>query len=105
MPLRPAAWVPVRHQAWPGGSCCQPKHPSRHFLTSPARKCPPCHSYRERREPSPWRDRPVQESLQLFEDMRRGLVDEGKATLRMKVRGGCCRVTGWAADATRSAPA
>lgn len=43
--------------------------------------------YRERREPSPWRDRPIEESLKLFEDMRRGLVDEGKATLRMKV--GC----------------
>ncbi|PRW56443.1 glutamine--tRNA ligase [Chlorella sorokiniana] len=41
--------------------------------------------YRERREPSPWRDRPIEESLKLFEDMRRGLVDEGKATLRMKM--------------------
>jgi len=37
---------------------------------------------RERREPSPWRDRPPAESLRLFEDMRRGLIDEGKATLR-----------------------
>jgi glutaminyl-tRNA synthetase len=34
--------------------------------------------------PSPWRDRPVEENLRLFEDMRRGLVDEGKATLRVK---------------------
>ena len=34
--------------------------------------------------PSPWRDRPVEESLQLFEDMRRGKIDEGHATLRMK---------------------
>jgi glutaminyl-tRNA synthetase len=33
---------------------------------------------------SPWRDRPISESLNLFEDMRRGLVEEGKATLRMK---------------------
>lgn len=33
---------------------------------------------------SPWRDRPVNESLKLFEDMRRGLIDEGKATLRLK---------------------
>ena len=40
---------------------------------------------REKREPSPWRDRPVAESLALFDDMRRGLVDEGKATLRMKM--------------------
>ena len=41
--------------------------------------------YREKRMPSPWRDRPIAESLALFEDMRRGLVDEGKATLRMKM--------------------
>ncbi|GAB4821823.1 hypothetical protein N2152v2_008869 [Parachlorella kessleri] len=41
--------------------------------------------YREKRLPSPWRDRPVEESLKLFDDMRRGLVDEGKATLRMKM--------------------
>mmetsp|Transcript_9586 Transcript_9586/g.20421 ORF Transcript_9586/g.20421 Transcript_9586/m.20421 type:complete len:801 (+) Transcript_9586:112-2514(+) len=40
---------------------------------------------REKREPSPWRDRPIEESLKLFEDMRRGVVDEGKATLRMKM--------------------
>lgn len=38
----------------------------------------------ENREMSPWRERPMAESLQLFEDMRRGLIDEGKATLRMK---------------------
>lgn len=35
--------------------------------------------------PSPWRDRPVEESLGLFEDMRKGKIDEGEATLRMKV--------------------
>ncbi|XP_014664996.1 PREDICTED: probable glutamine--tRNA ligase [Priapulus caudatus] len=35
--------------------------------------------------PSPWKDRPINESLQLFEDMKNGLIDEGKATLRMKV--------------------
>ncbi|KAK9818383.1 hypothetical protein WJX72_011738 [[Myrmecia] bisecta] len=40
---------------------------------------------REKREPSPWRDRPIAESLALFEDMRRGLIDEGKATLRMRM--------------------
>lgn len=33
---------------------------------------------------SPWRDRPIAESLKLFEDMRSGLIEEGKATLRMK---------------------
>ncbi|KHJ45111.1 glutamine--tRNA ligase [Trichuris suis] len=35
--------------------------------------------------PSPWRDRPIEESLSLFEDMKNGLFDEGGATLRMKV--------------------
>lgn len=35
--------------------------------------------------PSPWRDRPIEESLQLFEDMRKGKIDEGMATLRMKL--------------------
>lgn len=34
---------------------------------------------------SPWRDRPIEESLQLFSDMKDGLLDEGEATLRMKV--------------------
>lgn len=34
--------------------------------------------------PSPWRDRPIQESLDLFEDMRKGKFSEGEATLRMK---------------------
>ncbi len=37
---------------------------------------------REERRPSPWRDRAAAESLTLFEDMRRGLVNEGQATLR-----------------------
>ncbi|KAL5546330.1 hypothetical protein UlMin_006017 [Ulmus minor] len=40
--------------------------------------------YREKKMNSPWRDRPIDESLKLFEDMRRGLIEEGKATLRMK---------------------
>ncbi|XP_062090020.1 glutamine--tRNA ligase isoform X2 [Humulus lupulus] len=40
--------------------------------------------YREKKMNSPWRDRPIAESLKLFEDMRRGLIEEGKATLRMK---------------------
>nr|XP_023929641.1 glutamine--tRNA ligase [Quercus suber]POE89239.1 glutamine--trna ligase [Quercus suber] len=39
---------------------------------------------REKKMNSPWRDRPVSESLKLFEDMRKGLIEEGKATLRMK---------------------
>jgi glutaminyl-tRNA synthetase len=40
--------------------------------------------YREKMMNSPWRDRPINESLKLFDDMKRGLIDEGKATLRMK---------------------
>lgn len=35
--------------------------------------------------PSPWRDRPIEESLRLFEDMRKGKFDEGVITLRMKL--------------------
>lgn len=36
-------------------------------------------------ETSPWRDRPIEENLQLFEDMKNGKIDEGAATLRMKI--------------------
>ncbi|XP_319458.4 probable glutamine--tRNA ligase [Anopheles gambiae] len=36
-------------------------------------------------EPSKWRNRPIEESLQLFEDMKNGKIDEGAATLRMKI--------------------
>ncbi|XP_055630754.1 probable glutamine--tRNA ligase isoform X2 [Toxorhynchites rutilus septentrionalis] len=36
-------------------------------------------------EPSKWRNRPVEENLRLFEDMKKGKIDEGAATLRMKV--------------------
>ncbi|XP_012667344.1 glutamine--tRNA ligase [Otolemur garnettii] len=35
--------------------------------------------------PSPWRDRPMEESLLLFEAMRKGKFSEGEATLRMKL--------------------
>ena len=34
--------------------------------------------------PSPWRNRPKEESLVLFEDMKNGKFDEGEATLRLK---------------------
>ena len=40
--------------------------------------------YREKKMNSPWRDRPIEESLKLFKETRRGMVEEGKATLRMK---------------------
>jgi len=34
--------------------------------------------------PSPWRNRPIEESLRLFEDMKKGKFAEGEAVLRMK---------------------
>ncbi|XP_019164926.1 PREDICTED: glutamine--tRNA ligase-like isoform X1 [Ipomoea nil] len=40
--------------------------------------------YREKKINSPWRDRPIEESLRLFDEMKRGMIEEGKATLRMK---------------------
>ncbi|XP_027097012.1 glutamine--tRNA ligase [Coffea arabica] len=40
--------------------------------------------YREKKMNSPWRDRPIEESLRLFDEMKRGMIEEGKATLRMK---------------------
>lgn len=36
-------------------------------------------------KPSAWRDRPIAENLQLFQDMKNGKIDEGAATLRMKI--------------------
>jgi glutaminyl-tRNA synthetase len=39
---------------------------------------------RDARVGSPWRDRPVEESLRAFSDMTRGAVPEGAATLRLK---------------------
>lgn len=35
--------------------------------------------------PSPWRDRPIEESLVLFERMKNGLFAEAEVTLRMKM--------------------
>ncbi|CAI9096164.1 OLC1v1032248C1 [Oldenlandia corymbosa var. corymbosa] len=40
--------------------------------------------YREKKMDSPWRDRPIEESLKLFDEMKQGRIEEGKATLRMK---------------------
>ncbi|KAF3326911.1 glutamine--tRNA ligase-like protein [Carex littledalei] len=40
--------------------------------------------YREKMMNSPWRDRPIEESLQIFDEMKRGMIEEGKATLRLK---------------------
>ncbi|KAF8372058.1 qars-1 [Pristionchus pacificus] len=34
---------------------------------------------------SPWRDRPVHESLRIFQDMKNGKLEEGDATLRLKL--------------------
>ncbi|XP_065093851.1 probable glutamine--tRNA ligase isoform X2 [Ochlerotatus camptorhynchus] len=36
-------------------------------------------------EPSKWRNRPIEENVQLFEDMKIGKINEGAATLRMKL--------------------
>ncbi|GJD08915.1 Glutamine--tRNA ligase [Galdieria sulphuraria] len=41
--------------------------------------------YREKKQDSPWRNRPIEESLTLFEDMKFGKFEEGAATLRMKI--------------------
>eukprot|EP01028_Stygiella_incarcerata_P003419 TRINITY_DN167_c0_g1_i1.p1 TRINITY_DN167_c0_g1~~TRINITY_DN167_c0_g1_i1.p1 ORF type:complete len:785 (+),score=231.16 TRINITY_DN167_c0_g1_i1:436-2790(+) len=41
--------------------------------------------YRENLLPSPYRDRPIEESLKMFEDMRKGKYEEGKVTLRLKM--------------------
>ena len=35
--------------------------------------------------PSPWRDRPIEESIKLFEAMKNGAFNEGEATLRLKL--------------------
>jgi glutaminyl-tRNA synthetase len=42
------------------------------------------HQSRQNNTESPWRNRLVSENLRLFEEMRRGVWDEGTATLRMK---------------------
>lgn len=34
---------------------------------------------------SPWRNRPSEESLKVFREMKQGRWDEGKATLRLKI--------------------
>lgn len=41
--------------------------------------------YRKLGQPSPYRDRPIEESLKMFENMRRGLYEEGKVSLRLKI--------------------
>jgi len=43
------------------------------------------HEYREKGLPSPYRNRPVEESLRMFENMRLGLYEEGKFCLRAKI--------------------
>jgi len=40
---------------------------------------------KQNQPPSPWRDRPVEESLFEFDRMRKGYYGEGKATLRLKM--------------------
>lgn len=40
--------------------------------------------YRAEKKDSPWRNRPVEESLRMFNNMRRGMYEEGSVSLRMK---------------------
>ncbi|KAJ4964043.1 hypothetical protein NE237_023982 [Protea cynaroides] len=40
--------------------------------------------YQEKKMSSPRRDRPIAESLKLFNEMKLAMIDKGKATLRMK---------------------
>jgi len=42
------------------------------------------HKYRELRKASPWRERPIQESLDEFTKMKEGRFKEGEVCLRMK---------------------
>lgn len=44
-----------------------------------------CRKEKSNQKPSPYRNRPIEENLRLFSDMRRGRFDEGEATLRMKI--------------------
>jgi glutaminyl-tRNA synthetase len=46
---------------------------------------PEIKEFREKRLPSPWRNRPVEESLREFEKMCEGRYEEGTATLRLKM--------------------
>lgn len=41
--------------------------------------------YRKKHADSPYRNRSVEENLKLFEDMKNGVYEEGKAVLRMKM--------------------
>lgn len=43
------------------------------------------HKSRENGDPSPFRTRPIEESLRMFENMRRGFYEEGKVCLRAKI--------------------
>jgi len=38
----------------------------------------------QNKEHSPWRNRPIEESLKIFDEMRRGMWEEGEVTLRVK---------------------
>eukprot|EP01016_Furgasonia_blochmanni_P028774 TRINITY_DN3027_c0_g1_i1.p1 TRINITY_DN3027_c0_g1~~TRINITY_DN3027_c0_g1_i1.p1 ORF type:complete len:514 (-),score=174.75 TRINITY_DN3027_c0_g1_i1:218-1759(-) len=41
--------------------------------------------FRKLGKPSPYRNRPIEESLKMFDGMRRGLYEEGKVMLRLKI--------------------
>ena len=75
---------------WPDGLNLLPLEGA--LLKPHSKATHPVLACREERNPSPWRNRPVEESLKLFEDMRAGLIDEGKACLR------------WAAQLSHNVP-
>lgn len=69
-------------------ACC-PRLPRGNLLSC---MCELLAARREERRPSPHRDRPIEESLQLFEDMKHGVIDEGSATLRCAAQPFACEM-------------
>jgi glutaminyl-tRNA synthetase len=43
------------------------------------------HEFRRNKLPSPYRTRPIEESLKMFEGMKNGLYEEGQVSLRLKI--------------------
>jgi len=43
------------------------------------------HEFRRQGKPSPFRNRPIEENLKIFEGMRKGLYEEGEVCLKLKI--------------------